>query len=110
MAHVDLETRSRVKILCELGDSAKCGMAVYCKAEKTIIYGKERHPRGEGMIDNPSVVRLCTGEPQRCPSRRSFMETMRTQQDEAARAVRALEVEKDQDSELLEEFVKDIKE
>lgn len=106
MTYVDLETRSRVKVLCDLADGAECGLALYCKAEKVIIDGKQKHPRGSGWIDNPSIVQLCAGEPSLCPSRQAFIETMRTQQDEAARAVRALEVEKDQDSELLEEFTR----
>lgn len=107
MSYVDLEVNGTVKparILCELGDGAQCGFAVYCKAEKTTIPGRVQHPKGGHIVNNPSVERLCAGEPRRCPSREAFMATGRTQQDEAARARRVHEIEQDLDNEILEEF------
>lgn len=105
MSYVDLDSKTRVRILCEFGDSAHCGAAVFCKAEKTVIPGKLPHPRGIGQVDNPSVARLCTTDPGQCPSRESFIENGGlTQQDEAARARRAHEIQEDQDNEVLEQF------
>jgi hypothetical protein len=109
MGNVDLNTGGGVRpkrILCELGDGAHCGFAVYCKAEKTIIPGRLAHPKHGGLINNPSVERLCAGEPRQCPSREAYMATGRTQQDEAARARRVHEIQQDLDSEILEEFTK----
>ena len=105
---IDMETRSNVKLLCELGDSAACGLAVYCRAEQTQIPTKAKRNDGR-VVDNPSVARLCAGEPRLCPSRQAFLATGRTQQDEAARAKRAQEIEKDRDDEILEEFVRPLR-
>lgn len=106
---VDIASESRVPVLCDLGDSAECGASVFCKPEQTIIPGKLLHPVHQQWIDNPSVVKFCTSEPRICPSRQAFLENHRTQQQESALAKRALEVEKDLDDEVLEEFVKPIK-
>lgn len=106
---IDMETRTGVKILCELGDSAECGLAVHCKAEETNIPTKlrmqQKPPQPRVLaIDNPSVVKFCAGQPALCPSRQGFLAMERTQQQEAARVRRVHEIEKDADEEILEEF------
>lgn len=102
---IDLETRRGVRILCELGDSADCGLAVFCRAEQGTLPTKQKHPQ-LGVIDNPSVVKFCAGQPVACPSRQAFYQLKRDQIEEAVRARRAEERERDAEAEVLEEFTK----